>query len=81
VEPKLRTVVWDFVGEQFPAELAADMRALAPRLAAGGLRDDLLHYLSGAELEALQQRLEGLLADGRYPAPPEDERAVPWPPV
>ena len=80
-EPKLRTVVWDFVGEQFPEKLAADMRALAPRLAAGGLRVDLLDYLASAELEAMQQRLERLLTDRRYPAPPEDQRAVPWPPV
>jgi hypothetical protein len=80
-EPKLRTVVWDFVGEELPKELAADLRTLAPQLAAGRLSDDLLRYLSGAELEALQQRLERLLAEGRYPSPPEDERAVPWPPV
>lgn len=80
-EPKLRTVVWDFVGEAFPDELVADLRALAPRLAAGPLRDELRDYLADAELEALSQRLERLLAEGRYPAPPDDERAVPWPPV
>ncbi len=80
-EPKLRTVVWDFVGEDLSPDLMADLRALAPRLAAGRLRDELSEYLADAELEALSQRLERLLADGCYPAPPDDERAVPWPPV
>ena len=80
-EPKLRTVVWDFVGEDFPEDLVADLRALAPRLAEGELREDLLGHLSEEELQAMEARLARLLEEGRFPAPPEDERARPWPPV
>lgn len=80
-EPKLRTVVWDFVGEAFPDDLVADLRVLAPRLATGPLRTELGEYLSQGELDALEQRLERLLAEGRFPAPPEGQRATPWPPI
>lgn len=80
VEPKLRTVIWDFVGERFPAELIEDLERLAPARQAGGwLREQLAAYLTEAEIETLEARRAGLLASGRFPAPPEDERAVPWP--
>ena len=81
-EPKLRTVIWDFVGEAFPADLLNDLKRLETMLQPGGeLHAGLAPFLSAAELAALEARCLALLAAGRYPAPPEDERAVPWPPV
>ena len=79
-EPKLRTVVWDFVGEEFPAELLADLEGLREELKAKqGLRKELRTHLSNEELAALEARLAQLLDERRFPAPPEDIRATPWP--
>jgi len=80
VEDKLRTVLWDFTGEGIPAELLS---------ALGNFRDTLPHglsallgeYLLAEELEALRSRLEKLLLEGRFPQPPDDRRAWPYPPV
>lgn len=79
-EPKLRTVIWDFVGEPLPAALLADLEKLQTQLALhSGLRAELSVYLNRDELSALDDRLAALLASGHFPAPPEDQRATPWP--
>ncbi len=79
-EPKLRTVIWDFAGEPLPGEVLAGLERLAGPLAAGGeLRAGLTAYLSAEELDALEARRAALLAAGRYPHPPEDQRSTPWP--
>jgi uncharacterized repeat protein (TIGR03843 family) len=79
VQPKLRTVIWDFAGEPVPASLADDLcrllaepdrveRALAP-------------FLAADELAALRRRTEGLLRRGRLPSPDPGYHSVPWPMV
>lgn len=82
VEDKLRTVIWDFSGEPFPAELAADVERTLPRLNAG---EDgfaaLKPYLRVSEIHALVRRARRLLETGFYPFPPEDRRAFPYPPL
>jgi uncharacterized repeat protein (TIGR03843 family) len=79
-EPKLRTVIWDFVGEVFSTDLLHEVEKL--ELQPGGqFYARLAPFLSPAELEALEARRRKLMATGCYPAPPEGERAVPWPPV
>jgi uncharacterized repeat protein (TIGR03843 family) len=80
VEPKLRTVIWDFVGEPIPPTLAADLDALEPRLREGDVRDRLLGLLSDAEVDAAHDRLARLLATGRFPDPGPG-RPYPWPVV
>jgi len=79
-EPKLRTVIWDFAGEDFPTKFLQDLEGLKPHLAPeGALRKALAPYLNAEELDALEGRLARLLAERRFPAPPEDVRATPWP--
>jgi hypothetical protein len=79
-EPKLRTVVWDFVGEPIPEDLLDDIRAFASGLdAKSELRMQLAAYLSEEEIGAMQTRAKELLSARHYPAIPEDQRAVPWP--
>jgi uncharacterized repeat protein (TIGR03843 family) len=80
-EEKLRTVVWDFAGEEVPPDLLAALTDLRVKLASPGLRDDLAAYLTSAELTALGSRLEGLLNNPVYPYPPKDRRAFPYPPL
>ncbi len=72
--PKLRTVMWDFVGEPLPEPVLlgceALVRAVPPTLA------DLL---APAELAALLDRCASLLDGPRFPEPDPARRAYPWP--
>jgi len=77
-EPKLRTVIWDFVDEPIPADLLEDLRALKARLAAGDVRERLRELLSPAEVAATERRLADLLDLGRFPEPGPG-RPYPWP--
>ncbi len=79
-EPKLRTVIWSFVGDTIPPNLAADLRRGRDSLAGGTLRDDLAPLLSTAELAALAERFDDLIGDGVFPEPGPG-RPYPWPPV
>jgi Phosphatidylinositol 3- and 4-kinase len=84
IEPKLRTVVWDFAGESFPPELCQDLSKLIEQLKSDddtNLAIRLSKHLSAAEIRALNQRAEQLVAAGRYPNPDPDRRPYPWPPV
>ena len=82
VEEKLRTVVWDFAGQAIPPDLLAPLSGLQNDLAVGGsLSAALEPYLSRAELEALCQRAEAIIASGHFLFPPEDRRAFPYPPI
>lgn len=73
VEPKLRTVIWDFAGRPVPADLVA---AVA-RLAADPPVD--LERLAGpAEVEALVRRAHRLVRHPVFP-PLRTSRSLPWP--
>jgi uncharacterized repeat protein (TIGR03843 family) len=74
VEPKLRTVMWDFAGEEIPAELLAACSDLAE-----GFPPVLEELLEIDEIEALCARAEALLARPRFPAPYGSRRDYPWP--
>lgn len=80
VEDKLRTVLWDFSGEEFPAELVMALESFRNVLS-GNLSTLLAAYLVSKEVIALKSRLEGLLANPVFPNLPEDRRAYPYPPV
>ena len=77
--PKLRTVIWDFAGEPIPPELSADLQRVLPTIG-GDLRPELSELLRPGEVDAIADRMRGLLADGSFPEP-DSERAYPWPPV
>ncbi|HEU5473827.1 MAG TPA: SCO1664 family protein [Actinophytocola sp.] len=77
-EPKLRTVLWGFVGEAMPDEAMEAFRTLRSCLA-GGLSGQLAEHLTRAEVRAVGRRLDALLRDPVFPAPSEDWRAIPWP--
>ena len=81
VESKLRTVIWDFVGEPIPVQLDSDLRRVHDELSRPGspLVSQLQGLLSRLELEAMQVRVAGLLVCGRFPDPPTDRRPYPWP--
>jgi uncharacterized repeat protein (TIGR03843 family) len=77
-EEKLRTVIWEFVGDPVPPPDLEDLRRLWTGLAP--LRAELAPLLSEEELDALAERLTALVDGGRFPEPGE-HRPFPWPPV
>lgn len=79
-EPKLRTVIWRFVGEPIEPELLADLTRLRERLEKGALRDELAELLSAEELDALGDRIRTVIDGGAFPEPGPG-RPYPWPPV
>lgn len=74
-EDKLRTVLWDFAGQQIPDDLLARL-TLSP-----GLLADLEPHLSPHEIAALQRRADSILKKRLFPRQPRDRRAMPWPPL
>ena len=80
-EPKLRTVIWDFIGDPLEEDVRADLRRLAGEVRSGPLRDELANLLAEAELEALASRALEVAAMTRFPEPGEDHRPFPWPPI
>ena len=63
VEPKLRTVIWDFAGEPLPADVIEDLG----RLLATGLPASIAELLDPAEGRALLARARAVVKAGRFP--------------
>ncbi|GAB4470016.1 MAG: SCO1664 family protein [Anaerolineae bacterium] len=80
VDPKLRTVIWDFAGQDIPAELLRDVERLCADLGQPGLRGALEELLTPREIEALQDRIERVLRSRRFPQM-GGGRSYPWPPI
>ncbi len=79
VEPKLRTVLWQWRGQS----LTLDERAVLERLRRGidgELGEQLRELLDPAEVEATARRMERLLTEGVLPRPDRNRPAIPWPP-
>lgn len=77
VEPKLRTVLWDFAGQKLPRPLLDDLHGLAAALE-GELRERLAGILAPEEIDALAERTRRLARSGRFPHP-AGRRPYPWP--
>lgn len=77
-DDKLRTVLWGWLGEALPGEAVEALRRLRSRLD-GPLAQELHEHLTRAEVRALTERLEKLLAAGVYPEPSDDWPSIPWP--
>jgi hypothetical protein len=79
-EDKLRTVIWDFAGEDIPAGLISALETFRSVLRLK-LSVALQSYLTPVELAALDARTEALVASPVFPTPPEDRRSFPYPPL
>ncbi|MGG5171086.1 SCO1664 family protein [Pseudarthrobacter sp. J1738] len=77
-EPKLRTVLWGWLGEPLSAEELDGVARLADALDAE-LGSDLAELLTAEELNAFAARCERLRTTAVFPAPSGDMPAVPWP--
>jgi uncharacterized repeat protein (TIGR03843 family) len=76
VEPKLRTVIWDFGGKAIPKPVLKDLT----RLVEQGVPASLAALLDAEEVEALLVRAQGMVESRRFPAFPGGF-SLPWPPV
>ena len=80
-EPKLRTVIWEYMDEPIPPSLLAGIERLAYALDEGGPdRDELGALLNDEELLALRRRIGEIAGSPVFPGPGGD-RPFPWPPV
>jgi hypothetical protein len=82
VAHKLRTVIWDFAGQNIPALLLKDIQRLCDDLndTDGTYFCNLQNLLAPQELVAFQRRVERIIKSGRYPKPGPGPN-YPWPPV
>lgn len=81
-DPKLRTVIWDFVDEPIPDALCRALEELRAALKTNQpIRAALETLLARSEVRALSARLNELLQTRVYPSPPDDWPHIPWPPV
>ncbi|HXF71777.1 MAG TPA: SCO1664 family protein [Actinomycetota bacterium] len=76
--PKLRTVLWDFVGEPLPPAIVPDLERLAEEVRGGELGSRLASLLSPEEAAAVGRRAERLARAATFPGPGA-ERPYPWP--
>ena len=80
VENKLRTVLWGWTGKSLIAEATEVLRSLGSGLDAA-LGEAVEEHLTLTEVQHLRLRVRRLLRAGRFPKPPQDWPAIPWPPV
>ncbi len=80
VENKLRTVLWGWTGKALIAEAADVLGALRDRLD-GDLGAELEEHLTISEVQHIRLRVRRLLRGNRFPKPPQDWPAIPWPPI
>jgi hypothetical protein len=84
VEDKLRTVIWDFIGEPIPAEILLSVNRLVAALQVSSQEPDSLtaglhKLISAGEVRALIRRAQALLAEAHFPTPHPERRQFPWP--
>ena len=80
VEPKLRTVIWDFIGEPFSEEEVSALQSLELALEpSANLSQSLGELLQKDEIDAIRQRVQILFELGAFPEPDPGHRPVPWP--
>ena len=74
-DPKLRTVLWQWAGEEFTSE---EIMVLKKSLEmAEVILSDLI---TGEEIIALKMRAAEMIESGSFPYPSDEWPAIPWPP-
>lgn len=74
-EWKLRTVMWDYVGEEIPSDILGDVE----KFVNDGPRDDLSDLLNVFEVDALKTRAKAVLTAGHFPDDETGGHRWPWP--
>ncbi|MDT4917655.1 MAG: hypothetical protein QOH89_2355 [Pseudonocardiales bacterium] len=79
-EDKLRTVLWQWAGDELPAATCTALESLRADLD-GALGARLGELLTRREVSRTRSRVDRLLANRRHPEPRGDWPPVPWPPI
>ena len=74
-EYKLRTVLWQFADQELFESEILKLEKLIQHLP-----EELPTLLNKKEIDALKARINDLLIEKRFPLPPTDWPAIPWPP-
>jgi len=77
-EDKLRTVLWQWSGEELRSSEIETLKRLLDSLMKEEI-SELLTLISDVEREALIMRIERLINQSRFPEPNPEWPAVPWP--
>lgn len=77
-EDKLRTVLWQFAGNELDASELQQLNGLKLEIAQN--YELLSTLITKEEIAALRIRIDRLLTEGHFPYPSEDWPAIPWPP-
>ncbi len=72
---KLRTVMWDYVGEEIPSDILTDVEQFVN----DGPSDGLGELLNTFEVDAMKTRAKAVLFEGHFPADDTDGHRWPWP--
>lgn len=85
-EEKLRTVIWDFAGQEIPLDLLGDLENFLKLLEnqfddTTSFHLQLSSYLTQVEIQAMKFRLAGLINLGKFPFPDPNRRNYPWPEI
>lgn len=73
---KLRTVLWQFAD----LPINSHERSALNQLLESEVFSEISGLLTESEIEALKSRIKDLLQQERFPLPPTDWPAIPWPP-
>ncbi len=74
-EFKLRTVIWDFVGDPIPADVLSDVAAFVDE----GPPAELAALLNPFEQDAMLTRARAIVNEGHFPEDDTDGHRWPWP--
>ncbi len=77
VEDKLRTVLWQWAGDQLTSEEDEHLTQLLQVVHLH--RQTFASHLTGEEIDTLIARIQRLIDSGTMPLPSEDWPAIPWP--
>jgi uncharacterized repeat protein (TIGR03843 family) len=80
VASKLRTLLWQWAGDDLTDEATDCLRELRGELG-GALGERLHELLTVREVRRLARRIDVLLETGCHPQPASDRPAIPWPPM
>ena len=80
VEPKLRTVIWEFCDETIPDSLLKSLTHLQNLMDQSELCQVLADLISAREIEAFKKRVDRLVSSRQFPRS-RSGRNVPYPPI
>jgi uncharacterized repeat protein (TIGR03843 family) len=80
VEPKLRTLLWQWAGEPLPEDAVNVLCELRGALD-NRLGERLHALLTTREVRRTIRRVDQLLSQQQHPMPSADRPAIPWPPI